>query len=78
MQDLNKIKLAYSQLSDTMVLYRHGKDPALALDKRNAEQDVMTTIIQYMMANAPKGSQQDVRIGDNWYTVTVKPIENDD
>lgn len=73
MTDLNKIKLAYSPLSDRIVLYRHGKDPALALDKRESEQDVMTALVDYMMHGTSKGSEKDVRIGDTWYTVRVTP-----
>lgn len=39
--ELNKVKLGHSPLTDTIFLYRHGKDPALALDKREAEADVL-------------------------------------
>lgn len=35
--NLSNIKLGHSPLTDTLFLYRHGKDPALALDKRQAE-----------------------------------------
>lgn len=37
--NLNAIKLGHSPLTDTIFLYRHGKDPSLALDKREAEAD---------------------------------------
>lgn len=73
MMDLNKIKLAHSPLTDRLVLYRHGKDPALALDKREAKQDVMTALVNYMMHGTDKGSEKDVFIGDTWYTVRVTP-----
>jgi len=31
---LRNYKLGYSPLSDTIYLYRHGKDPQLSLDKK--------------------------------------------
>lgn len=74
MTALSKIKLAHSPLTDTIFLYRHGKDEALALEKREAEADVMTVLVAHMMHDAPKGSTKDVRIGDDWYTIKVTPL----
>lgn len=73
MIDLNKIKLGHSPLTDTIFLYRHGKDSALALDKREAEADVMAVLIDHMMHNAPKGSQKVITLGDKQYTIRVTP-----
>ena len=71
--DLRKIKLGYSPLSDTIYLYRHGKDPALALDKRTAEADVMSVLVAHMMHDAPKGSEKVITLGNKRYTVKVTP-----
>lgn len=71
--ELNKIKLGHSPLTDTIFLYRHGKDPALALDKRNAEADVMAVLVAHMMHDAPKGSEKVITLGDKQYTVRVTP-----
>lgn len=70
---LKNIKLGYSPLSDSIVLYRHGKDRTLALDKRDAEAEVMSVLVQYMMAGAPNGSEKDFRINGKSYTLRLIP-----
>jgi len=71
--ELNKVKLGYSPLTDTIFLYRHGKDHALALDKREAEADVMAVLVAHMMHGAPKGSEKVITLGDKQYTIMVTP-----
>jgi hypothetical protein len=71
--DLKKVKLGYSPLSDSIYLYRHGKDPNLAIDKRDAEADVMAVLVEHMMHDAPKGSEKIVQFGDKKYNVRVTP-----
>jgi len=72
--NLNKIKLGYSPLSDNIYLYRHGKDQNLALDKREAEADVMAVIVEHMMQDAPQGSEKTVQFGDKKYKIKVTPV----
>ena len=71
--DLNKIKIGHSPLTDTLFLYRHGKDQMLALDKRECEPDLMFALIEHMMHNAPNGSEKTVTIGNRKYCVRVTP-----
>lgn len=71
--ELDKVKLGHSPLTDTIFLYRHGKDPALALDKREAEADVMAVLVEHMMHDAPKGSEKVITLGDKQYTIRVTP-----
>ena len=71
--DLTKVKLGYSPLTDTIFLYRHGKDPSFALDKREAESDVMAVLVQHMMHNAPNGSEKTISFGDAKYIIRVTP-----
>ena len=71
--ELTKIKLGHSPLTDTIFLYRHGKDPDLALDKREAEADVMAVLVAHMMHDAPKGSEKVITLGDKQYTLRVTP-----
>jgi hypothetical protein len=71
--DLSKIKLGHSPLTDTIFLYRHGKDAALALDKRDAEADVMSVLVAHMMHGAPKGSEKVITLGEQQYTIRVTP-----
>lgn len=75
---LDKIKLGHSPLTDTIFLYRHGEDPALALEKREAEADVMTVLIEHMMYNAQKGSQKIIRLGDRKYKIVVTPYKDEE
>lgn len=74
MVDLRKIRLGHSPLTDTIFLYRHGKDPALALDRREAEADVMAVLVAHMMHDAPNGSQKVITLGDKQYIVRVTPL----
>ncbi len=72
--DLNKIRLYHSPLTDTIFMGREGKKPGLALDKREAEADVMSVLVQHMMHDAPKGSEKTIRFGDKTYKVKVTPV----
>jgi hypothetical protein len=70
---LDKIKLGYSPLTDSIYLYRHGKDPCLALEKREAEADVMSVVVEHMMNEAPNGAEKKIRLGDKKYILRVTP-----
>ena len=71
--NLKNVKLGHSPLTDTIFLYRHGKDHAFALDKREAEADVMAVVVEHMMHDAPKGSEKVITLGDKQYTIRVTP-----
>lgn len=71
---LDKIKLGHSPLTDSIYLYRHGKDPALALEKRDAEADVFSVLIDHMMHDAPNGSIKVVTLGSKQYEIRVAPV----
>ena len=71
--DLHKVRLGHSPLTDEIFIYRHGKDVALALDKREAEADVMSVLVAHMMHDAPSGSEKVITLGDKKYTVRVTP-----
>lgn len=71
--NLDKVKLGYSLLTDTIFMYRHGKDEALALDKREAEHDVMAVLVEHMMHDAPRGAEKVITLGDKQYTIRVTP-----
>lgn len=73
--DLSKITIGCSPLTGKLYLYRHGKDGAVALDKREATQEVQKAIVDFMMHDAPKGASQKVTFGDGWYEITVRPCE---
>ena len=71
--NMENVKLGHSPLTDTIFLYRHGKNQALVLDKREAEADVMAVLVAYMMHDAPKGSEKVITLGDKRYTIRVTP-----
>jgi len=77
MTKLDNIKLGYSPLSDSIYMYRHGKDPGLALDKREAEADVMAVLVQHMMHDAPKGAEKTIEFGTKKYVIRVTPTNTD-
>jgi len=72
--NLEKIQLRHSPLTDTIYLCRFGKDEGLALDKREAEADAVTAIVLHMMHEAPKGSKKSVKVGNQWYELSVRPL----
>ena len=74
MVDLKNIKLGHSKLTDTVYLFRHGKDEANVLDKRKVEDDeLMAIFIDKMMYKAPKGAEMIVRFGEKKYKVICVP-----
>lgn len=73
--DLTKIKIGFSPLSNNLFIYRHGKDSQLALDKRDAQADVMAAVVEYMMHDAPKGAEQTVSFGKKRYKIRVEPVK---
>jgi len=73
--DLNKVKLGYSPLTESVYLYRHGKKEHEALDKREAKSDVLAVITELMMDGSKKGSTMDYRFGDQWYNISVKKVK---
>ena len=74
--DLNKMKIGHSPLDDTIYLFRHGVDETEALDKRDAEADVMSAVITKMMHEAPNGSALRITLGDSQYDLSVSPVLN--
>lgn len=71
--NLDNVKLGHSPLTDTIFMYRHGKYAALALDKREAEHDVMAVLVEHMMHDAPGGAEKVITLGDKQYTIRVTP-----
>jgi hypothetical protein len=76
--NLDNIKLGYSPLSDSIYLYRHGKDEHLALEKREAESEVMGVLVKKLMHDAPNGSHMTFGWDDKAYEITLKPISKDE
>jgi len=75
MIDLAKIKLGVSELTNTIYLYRYGKDENVVLDKREAYRDVLRVITTLMMQDMDKGATVEYCFGDQWYELSVKEID---
>jgi hypothetical protein len=73
--NLANIKLGHSPLTDTIFLYRHGKDAGLALDKREAEADVMAVLVAHMMHEAAKGSEKIITLNGRQYKIRLTPVD---
>jgi hypothetical protein len=52
---LKKIKVAASPFDGKIYLFREGKRPGVALDRREATGEVMGAFIQHMMFEVPEG-----------------------
>ena len=75
---LDKISIGYSALTDTVYLYRFGKDEGEALDKREAERDVLSCITDKMMWGTDKGASMEYRFGKQRYKLTVEKINEEE
>jgi hypothetical protein len=73
-----KAKLSYSPLSDTIYIYRHGKDPALALEKVNAMGNFLFVLTQWMLHDMPEGAKTVFMSDSKYYELTLKPITEDE
>lgn len=72
---LDNIKLGFSVIGEKIYLYRHGRQtPGVALEKREAEEDVMKVLVKKLMYEAPNGSKMSFTIGDNSFELTLKPL----
>lgn len=70
--DLTKVKLGYSSDIDEIVLFRHGKDPSVLLDKRNADADVIAAIIAKLTSDDPEGGSMVIELGAETYELIVR------
>lgn len=71
---MNNLRIVHSPLTDTIYLARFGKDSHTALEKREAEPEVIAAVIEHMMHDTEKGSKKKVRLGPYLYEIQVKRI----
>jgi len=74
---LKNVRIGHSPLTDSLYLFRHGKDVGLALEKKDCEAQLFAALVEHMMLNAPKGSHKVVRFGDQHYRITVTPWQEE-
>lgn len=71
---IENIRVAHSPLSNELVIYRHGVDRGLALDKRYATPEIMKALMDYFfhdVEDSIAGIEQGFEINGNTYQVTV-------
>jgi len=72
---LENIKIGHSPLTDSIFLYRHGRDAGIALEKRDAEADVVSALVSHMMHGHPSGAKKQVTINGKKYQIKVTPVK---
>lgn len=76
MVDLTKIGIRVSPLTNRIVIARFGKDPELALDTRNAENEFFHALCSYVLDHEVpfpgKGGVVQFGGGDEQFTATVR------
>jgi hypothetical protein len=74
---VSKHRIGYSSLSGEIFLYRHGKDPGLALDKREALQEVMLAASQHLLHDMPEGASAVIDIDGRKYVIAIVPEDSE-
>lgn len=74
--DMNKITVGASPLTGRLYIYRMGTKKHIALDKREAEPEIITAFVDHMMHDSRDGAIKEVQIGDTWYEVSARPLED--
>ena len=77
MNGLSRVRVGFSPLSGRIMLYRHGKDPRVALERRDAEAQVVSAVVEWVMHDAPKGATVRLTIDGRQYDMTVVPVPAD-
>jgi hypothetical protein len=76
---LDKIKVGHSPLSDSILLYRMGKDPLCALESKDVTNMVLGAAVEHLMHDAPNGSHKTIRARregqpEQAWEMTVVPV----
>ena len=67
-------RIGWSPLSNTINLYRHGKDPSLALDQRNALNEVLTAAMRYLMDDRHPSGAVRMEFNGRVYQLTADDV----
>ena len=73
--DMKNITVGASPLTGKLYIYRMGAEEHIALDKREAEPEIITAFVDHMMHDSPGGAIKEVQIGDTWYEVSARQLE---
>ena len=70
--DLNKIGLRYSDLTGRVYISRVGVDPLVALDQREARNDLLSTVVAWLTDGNPNGSVLSFEGGGKKYELELR------
>jgi hypothetical protein len=73
--NLDKIVVSNSPLTGEIYIYRVGKNTRLALDKRIATHEVLSSVVGHMMHNSSSGACATLTLGHKSYKLSVTPID---
>ena len=72
-RSIDRHRVGFSPLTGGVNLYRHGIDPGVAFDKRDALQEVMVAAGEHLLHGFPEGAKADLIIGDRKYVISIAP-----
>ena len=73
---LQNIKIGVSPITNDIYLYRHGKDPSIALDKRDLEPvEIYSILIEQLNYADTNESTIAVHGKDNSYEIRIKKVK---
>ena len=77
---IQNIKIGVSAVDGTVHLYRHGKDPGLALEQRAAEGDLFAALVAHLFFNTEeKTAVREFTLGGHTYRVKLEiGLDEDD
>lgn len=75
MSTVHKHRVGYQPLSGGISLYRHGSDPRIALEQRDALQEVMMAACQHLLhgMEEAQGITAEIQISRKKYIVALFP-----
>ena len=70
---IENIKIGVSSLDGTVHLYRHGKNPDLALEQRAAKADLFSAFVTHLFFSTEnKTAIREFTLGNRTYRVTLE------
>lgn len=75
--DLKRVKVATSPITGAINLCAHDDNPARAIEKRDAEEEVVRALVMNILHEQPGGNAvKTVVFGDLKFELTVKPLNS--
>lgn len=75
---LGMYKVGVSALTGEIYIYKASEVDGRVLVKREAQAEVVSAFVGYMMHDAPTGAAQTVQVGENYYRLSCVPITKEE